>query len=659
MAATVDVWAATAGAVSAESTPGGPDLWTAVAGRLDPAGLRPEVAGWVETRVFDARGGRDYVMVANTRDLVYYRLEPAEAALLPLMDGTRTAAEIAVAHLRDSGELDVGAVVELSRSLHAGGFLTETYVDVDAAVKRALAPTGLQVRLGRIAKTLTVEWSGAERLTVWLHRHGMRFLFTRVGMVLAALVATAGFVAFGAVAAQGHFEFTPQSVGIGFAILFTLNLVLVFIHELGHAMLLVHYGRRVKGSGIRIYFGTPAFFIDSSDVLMLPRGQRIAQSFAGPYFEMVATGLAAIALWSWPDGGVAQVLYRFVILNYFVLLLNLIPMLELDGYWILADTLRVPDLRPRSLAFMRRDLWRKLAHRERFSASEIGIGLYGTVGVLFTIFCLVSAVFFWRRTFGGLVEKMWDAGPAGIALLAVLVGFLAGPLLRGVVELVRAAARALAAAWRRMSFRAQRRWRVEAAGMLDTLPTFDDLPVDVLNDIAGRVTLRRAGRETTIIRAGDRADAFYVVRKGRLEVVETDPDTHHERVLRTVTAGEAFGELGLATGALRNATVRAVTEVELFVIDKGTFDRLLTDRVHLPEIAPDRPGPHRAARPAPVRRARHRRARRASRARQLADRRPQRDDHHPRRHRRRVLHRWRRTPRCHPRQPTGPAPRCR
>ncbi len=47
---------------------------------------------------------------------------------------------------------------------------------------------------------------------------------------------------------------------------------------------------------------------------------------------------------------------------------------------------------------MRRELWVKLAHRERFSASEIGIGLYDTVGDLFTIFCLVSAVFFSRRT---------------------------------------------------------------------------------------------------------------------------------------------------------------------------------------------------------------------------------------------------------------------
>src|SRR5207342_2833507 len=97
-------------------------------------------------------------------------------------------------------------------------------------------------------------------------------------------------------------EFTPQSVGLGFLILFLLNLVLIFIHELGHAAFLVHYRRRVRSSGFRIYFGSPAFFIDSSDVLMLDRRKRIAQSFAGPYFELVATGAAALVLWAWPAG---------------------------------------------------------------------------------------------------------------------------------------------------------------------------------------------------------------------------------------------------------------------------------------------------------------------------------------------------------------------
>ena len=57
-------------------------------------------------------------------------------------------------------------------------------------------------------------------------------------------------------------------------VLLAMNYLLTFVHELAHASALVHYGRRVKSAGFMIYFGSPAFFIESSDGLMLERGQR-------------------------------------------------------------------------------------------------------------------------------------------------------------------------------------------------------------------------------------------------------------------------------------------------------------------------------------------------------------------------------------------------
>src|SRR5262249_48701178 len=160
----------------------------------------------------------------------------------------------------------------------------------------------------------------------------------------------------------------------------------------------------------------------------------------------------------------------------FVLFLNLIPLLELDGYWILSDWLRLPDLRPRSLAFVRHDLWTKLRRRERWTMSDVGLGLYGTVGVAFTIFCLVSAYYFWRRTFGGVTSSLWHAGPAGVIALVVLASFLAGPIVRVLIDAVRGLIRNARAWWRQLRFRSQRRWRIEAAELLDEQPVFDDLP---------------------------------------------------------------------------------------------------------------------------------------------------------------------------------------
>ena len=86
------------------------DVWEAVAAEVEGRAWRPELAPWVEVKRFEARGGRVYAMVANRRDLVYYRLESSEIDLLGLLDGTRTLGQIVVAQLELSGELDPAVV---------------------------------------------------------------------------------------------------------------------------------------------------------------------------------------------------------------------------------------------------------------------------------------------------------------------------------------------------------------------------------------------------------------------------------------------------------------------------------------------------------------------------------------------------------------------
>ena len=114
----------------------------------------------------------------------------------------------------------------------------------------------------------------------------------------------------------------------------------------------------------------------------------MAESFAGPFAELVVSAFAAIFIWAFPDSPLAPFLFTWAVINYFVIFLNLVPLLELDGYFILADLIQVPDLRPRSLQFIRYDLWRKLRGRERVTKQEVGLALYGFLGVAFTIFCL-------------------------------------------------------------------------------------------------------------------------------------------------------------------------------------------------------------------------------------------------------------------------------
>jgi CRP-like cAMP-binding protein/Zn-dependent protease len=572
---------------AADGVDDGAGLWEVLAERVDPAAFRPQLAPDIEVKEFHLRWGNDYAMVANPRELLHYRLEPGEVELLPLMDGSRTVKEIVVERLRESGDLELSGVADLVRALHEGNFLTTPFRDASVAVRRAIDPVSpARAKAREFATTLQVDWEGAHRLVAWFYHHGLKWFFIPWVTILAFLAAVVGGAAFLSLFWSGRFGLSGDSAAAESLILLAMAYVLTFVHELAHAVVLVRYGRRVKSAGFMIYFGSPAFFVESADGLMLERRQRIVQSFAGPYSELIIAGLAAAIAWAFPEMAISPVLYKFALLNYFVIFLNLVPLLELDGYWILSDAIQLPDLRPRSLQFIRHDLWHKLRHRERFTRQEVGLGLYATVGVAFTILSLWWSVFFWEEVFGGLVRALWDGGLLGRVLLIVLALFLLGPVLRGAIALVRLVARRVRALVRAIRFRMQTSWRVEAAGLIDELPIFEDLPEDVLSDLAGRVQLRSFPAGKTVFRQGDRPKAFYVVRKGTLRVVEEGVDGGNERVLRTLGRGESFGELGLVDRTPRTATVRASVDSELFEVDEGTFDRLLANTARIPEFAP-------------------------------------------------------------------------
>ncbi len=78
-----------------------------------------------------------------------------------------------------------------------------------------------------------------------------------------------------------------------------------------------------------------------------------------------------------------------------------------------------------------------------------------------------------------------------------------------------------------------------------------------------------------VVRRGERVDdgsKFYVVRRGRAEVI-AGPDESTTTRVAELGPGATFGHVALLRDEPRNATVRAVTELELYAIDRATFRR--------------------------------------------------------------------------------------
>jgi CRP-like cAMP-binding protein len=70
---------------------------------------------------------------------------------------------------------------------------------------------------------------------------------------------------------------------------------------------------------------------------------------------------------------------------------------------------------------------------------------------------------------------------------------------------------------------------------------------------------------------GDRGNAAYMVRSGRVEIREGD------RVVEAMTRGELFGEMALIDSEPRSASAVAVGSTELAVINAETFYQLVRD----------------------------------------------------------------------------------
>jgi predicted MFS family arabinose efflux permease len=103
------------------------------------------------------------------------------------------------------------------------------------------------------------------------------------------------------------------------------------------------------------------------------------------------------------------------------------------------------------------------------------------------------------------------------------------------------------------------------AVLLRSLPLFAPLPPATVEYLAGRAERRRVAAGATIVRQGERGDAFYVVADG---VVEVSSDGAAPREL---AAGDFFGEIALLRSVPRTATVVAKTDAELLELAGTDF----------------------------------------------------------------------------------------
>lgn len=115
-----------------------------------------------------------------------------------------------------------------------------------------------------------------------------------------------------------------------------------------------------------------------------------------------------------------------------------------------------------------------------------------------------------------------------------------------------------------------------AARALAYTPFFGELEPELLRHIR-RVGVRRGER---LFEKGDPSDRLFALIQGQLKHVSAASDSR-EVTLGLVAPGELVGELGVALGGPRYASVAALAHSELAAISRSTLEALLERRSEL------------------------------------------------------------------------------
>lgn len=384
-----------------------------------------------------------YYVLKQPQTQSYQRLSEADYALWWQMDGRHTIKDILFYNLRRYRSLPIGRLHSLVADLRDGHFLQDMPTNMYAQIETQLAARNPASRGRRLLNAFLhteISVSGLDGFFTRLY-DGLQPLFTVQAQLLLLLFIIAGSYLFGRLVLAQAFALSENGV-FSVVSLVLANGVVIGIHELGHGLATKHFGRELNRGGFMLYWGLPAFFVDTRDTWLSPRQARVLVSWAGPHTGLLigsAAGcvLAFMGLY-YPEFGDSLWLgfiYQMGFLAYLSVVINLNPLLELDGYFMLMDGLELPNLRQRAFAFWRKRIpaywWAEkrpfpplhtLSWQERFFA------LYGPLALVYSAYALWLALYFWQTRLTPFVRGLWqNYGVGGQMLVLVATAVLLIP----------------------------------------------------------------------------------------------------------------------------------------------------------------------------------------------------------------------------------------
>jgi len=282
--------------------------------------------------------------------------------LVQLFDGKRSYQEVGELYAQQTGiAVTEDQLQEFATSLDEAGIWHKDTLQLDTTASQKLADQR-QRRAKRksvdLSQIIVSSWDPDKFLTR-LHEQ-VGFIYTKwftlltLGMfTIMVLIFIGGWSEIWRDTIE-YYTFTHKSAA-DLAEFWLIFFVLAFFHESAHGLSCKHFGGEVHKMGFLLIYLSPAFFCDIAEVYVYGgRWPRITAIISGIWVELMFCSVASIIWWGTPAGSPAHdFAYKIMLITgVAVLLMNLNPLIKLDGYYLFSELVDIQGVKEYSTEFL-------------------------------------------------------------------------------------------------------------------------------------------------------------------------------------------------------------------------------------------------------------------------------------------------------------------
>jgi putative peptide zinc metalloprotease protein len=311
----------------------------------------------------DTTDGEPIVAVYQRSTANLVRMKPTQWQLARLFDGVRSYEEIAAAFEAETGiPISSDEVRTFAENMDEGDFWYKNPQEKNIAMNEKLAAQRSRRASGSSFNVAHISFSAwdPDRYLTKLDQKMGKYVYNRWmvwGAVFLFLFEIIVFFTQWNVIGPDiplYYDFSKKTFS-DLAEFWVLMTIIGFVHESSHGLTCKHYGGEVHSMGLMLLYLTPCFYVDVTESwVSASRVQRMATIIAGIWVEMILCGIATL-IWvnTQPGEWVHAFCYKLILLTGIaVVVINLNPLIKLDGYYFFTEWLRIPDLKERSTAFL-------------------------------------------------------------------------------------------------------------------------------------------------------------------------------------------------------------------------------------------------------------------------------------------------------------------